>query len=580
MAGPSPLGRLPPRFGGPRPQHPPPCPPAAAALGPVDDLLWWGAGLVAGCGLVVWAGAQLAARIHSGAWLEVGAAQMAGVLLRLPSHLSDPAAAWPAPAAAQLPGPIGFWAAFLTLVALPFAALLGVVRYRHRDDPRGEVRWAAARDLRPLLVRRPTLGRLTLGRWGRRLVAVERRHSLLVLGPTQSLKTSALATPAILEWAGPMVATSVKTDLLDHTLAARSRLGEVFVYDPTATSPYPTATWDPLAACTTWHDAQVTADWLTQAGREELREGDFWYATAATLLAPLLYAAARSGRSMGDVVRWVQTQDEDEVRFELRAGGVPEALQAAEASWKREARTRSSVYTTAEMVLRAFTDPQVAASTAGCDITGRRLLDGGAPSLFVCAPTDEQARLRPLFTALIAHLLRAARTRAATSPQGRLDPPLLVVLDEAANIAPLPDLDTLASTAAGLGIQLVTVFQDLGQIRARYGVRTATVVNNHRAKLALSGLADDETLRYLPLLVGDSEQGRSSITIDPHGRVSTTDATTTQPLASAAEIRQIPPGHGLLVYGHLPPARLRLRPWWKDRRLRRCAVSVARSANG
>ncbi len=42
------------------------------------------------------------------------------------------------------------------------------------------------------------------------------------------------------------------------------------------------------------------------------------------------------------------------------------------------------------------------------------------------------------------------------------------MLDEAANVAPIPDLDALASTGAGQGIQLVTVFQDIAQVNARY----------------------------------------------------------------------------------------------------------------
>jgi hypothetical protein len=75
-----------------------------------------------------------------------------------------------------------------------------------------------------------------------------------------------------------------------------------------------------------------------------------------------------------------------------------------------------------------------------------------------------------------------------------LEPPLLVVLDEAAHIAPLPELDGLAATCASHGIQLVTVWQDLAQVRARYGSRAPTVLNNHRAKVFLPGIADPDTL--------------------------------------------------------------------------------------
>ena len=48
---------------------------------------------------------------------------------------------------------------------------------------------------------------------------------------------------------------------------------------------------------------------------------------------------------------------------------------------------------------------------------------------------------------------RSADRRGQARP---LDPPLLVVLDEAANIAPLAELDGLAATCAGHGVQLLT----------------------------------------------------------------------------------------------------------------------------
>jgi type IV secretion system protein VirD4 len=343
----------------------------------------------------------------------------------------------------------------------------------------------------------------------------------------------------------------------------------VWVYDPTGGSGHggPAATWSPLAGCHTWQAAQRTATWLADAGRSDhgLQDADFWYATAAKLLAPLLFAAATSGRTMADVVRWVDTQEEREVRFELEAAGVIEAIHAAEASWQREERQRSSVYTTAETVLRAFADPAVAASADTSDITAERLLDGHAHTLYVCAPSHEQARLRPLFTALLQQVITAAYERAGSEEP--LPRPLLIVLDEAANIAPLPDLDTLAATAAGVGIQLVTVWQDLAQIHSRYAERAATVVNNHRAKLALSGISDPRTLEYFSRLAGDSEIARTSISRDDSGKTSTTQATHYRRLASDDALRQMGPGEGLLVYGHLPPVRLRLRPWFTTRAL-------------
>ena len=84
-------------------------------------------------------------------------------------------------------------------------------------------RFATPHDLRGLTVRHPEPGRITLGRAGRRMVAIERRHSLLVIGPPQTGKTAGLAIPAILEWPGPVLVTSSKPDVLEATRAARAR---------------------------------------------------------------------------------------------------------------------------------------------------------------------------------------------------------------------------------------------------------------------------------------------------------------------------------------------------------------------
>lgn len=433
--------------------------------------------------------------------------------------------------------------------------------------------WATKRDLRELRVESAEPGRLILGRQGRGLIAAEARASVVVVGPsTISLKTSGFAIPSVLEWDGPVVAASVKSDLLMTTIEHRRSLGRAMVFDPTGVTGFETVKATPLSACGSWRGSMRVAHWLASSARSGgsggLQDGDFWFAAAEKLLAPMLFAAAVSGGEMADVVRWLneEAEAEEDVTSRLTESGSADALSAWNANWNRDERQRSSIYTTAETIIGAFADPRVLDASSRADYTPAGLLDGRANTLYLCAPAHEQDRLRTLFAAMLCELVAVVYEASAQSGKP-IDPPLLIVLDEAANIAPIPDLDGLAATGAGQGIQLVTVFQDLSQVEARWGKRARTIVNNHRAKVFASGIGDPETLSYISQVVGDGEFRQRSETAGDKGRASATEGSQFRDLAPANVVRGAKPGSALLVYGHLPPARLTLRPWFRDREL-------------
>lgn len=546
--------------------------------------------------LSCWLAGGLAAVLDGHRWPRVALRDAPALLAGVLAHPRTPWRAWPAAVRPALPASAAWYyvalAGLWTLVAL--ALVSGArVRARHRGTGGGRpgarrlagqhragASWAGRPEIDGLVVERPGRGRLVLGRSGRRLVAVERGQSLLVVGPTQCGKTSGLAIPALLEWDGPVLATSVKTDLVHDTYHRRAALGRVHVFDPTGVSGLPGAGWSPLAAAHSWSGARRVAAGLCGVARGAgsgggLDDAAFWYATAEKLLAPLLFAAATSGAGIADVVRWVDTGEVGEVLDALELAGVPEAVRAAEASFSREERQRSSVYTTAETVLAAYGDPAVASSCDRHDLDPAALLDGGHHATYLVAPAHEQERLQSVFVAIVRSVVEEAITKS--SRLGRpLDPPLLVVLDEAANVAPLSSLDTVASTAASHGIQLVTVWQDLAQVEARYGPRAATVVNNHRAKLLCSGIADAATLEQASLLVGDEEHAVDSSTVDAAGGWSRTSSVAERRLLPASRLRCLEPGRAVLLYGHLPPIALALRPYYEDASLRRLADTARR----
>ena len=95
------------------------------------------------------------------------------------------------------------------------------------------------------------------------------------------------------------------------------------------------------------------------------------------------------------------------------------------------------------------------------------------------------------------------------------------------------------------------------------------MVNNHRAKVFLSGTSDPRTLDHASHLVGEEELFVPSVTRDPSGSRTVTTSPLRRPLLPPEALRQLPVSNGVLVYGSLPPVRLALRPWFDDAELAR-----------
>ena len=591
--------------------RPPPASPAGptppGGVSPGELLLAGGFAAAVAAGAVLWATGQVAGLVSGGRWPPVGAGEMASVLLRLPGNVGDPARAWPPAARELLPGPLGFYAVLLCLglllLALAFALVgawkragergLSMRRLRRRRHgveglpPRRRrtersARWARVVDVRRLLVAGAEPGRVTLGRVSGRLVAGEPRQSVIVVAPTQTYKTSGFAVPALVEWRGPAVVTSIKTDLVRDSMDARCGAGEVRIFDPIRSSGLRRSSWTPLAQCASWEGARRCAYRLIQASqvaRGAGADGDFWARQGSRYLAPLLFAAQRAKVTMREVVRWVNAGKQDEVRAALGAadGVVADgedadacraALEVLESVWGAEERLRSSLLATVAGAIDAYSDTAVLECSVDSEITAEWLL-AGHNTLYLCAPADEQERLAPLFVALIAEIRAEVYRRAAASGQP-VDPALLLMLDEAANVAPVPDLDVLASTGAGQGLQLVTIVQDLAQVHRRWQAAAETVVNNHTAKIVGSGIACPRTLEYVARLLGDEELRQVSISSQGggFGERSRTESSTWRAIAPANVLREAEPGTGLLVYRSLAPARVELRPWFAEPRLR------------
>ena len=528
-------------------------------------------GIFAAAGFLMFTAGELSGILFSFDRPGAQPSDIPGIIGGVLSNPGKPSSGWPKEARGAVPGPIFY---YLTLLFLIVGAVFLIkfgkefIGNGKKKDPNA-AQWAKSKDIKTLIVPGPGIkGRVILGRTNGKLIATEPRQSVIVLGPTQTGKTTGFAVPAILDWQGPVIAASVKNDLVKDTFKWRKTQGDVWLFDPTRSTGFDyedvRAGWSPLSQAIDWGGARKVASWLAKANKAAgggMSDGDFWFSIAEKALAPYLFAASYAGLDMATVLRWIDTMEEREVLNILQTTGIPEAMTAFRANMARDERTKSSVFTTAETIVNAYNDPLVCESASNPTIFPSELLNGKNNTLYICAPSHEQDRLQTIFTAIVTQMKSSAYELAGKQNK-IIDPPLLIVIDEAANIAPLDDLDAIASTAAGIGIQLVTIFQDMAQIEARYKERARTVVNNHRAKVVLSGISDSGTLEYVSKLIGEEEIDSTSVSFSAQGERSTTESLQQRTLASGSYLRRMKFGEGIVVYGQLAPAKLVLRAWY------------------
>jgi len=429
-------------------------------------------------------------------------------------------------------------------------------------------------------------GRIVIGRTGSRLVATQKRQSVVVFGPPGSGKTSAFAIPNVLEWDGPAVVCSVTSEILQTTERVRTLHGRhAWVYDPTGSVKGAHIGWNPVPQCIDFQKATRLAHHLVSlSDLMSVTQGDFWQSAAADLLGPLFHAAAIGGRNIEEVMVWLSdpraTQSRSPDGKQAVAFGTALAvLDGAKghdaqiaartlrgATLGTAAETMLSFCTTARVSLSVFSTRDGLKSTREqTAIDFDELIDSG-DTLYIVGTEDVQDELRPIFVGLIDALL--VRVGERVQEGRRADKPLLLLLDEAANSAPLTKLPQYAATLRSRDVQLVTIFQDYGQVVRRWGRDNArSILNNHVARVLLPGMADNELLEVFSNLVGERQAVSTTVSEGTHGP-STSETHKWERLAPVNELRTLPAGHAVLIHGNTPPAKVRLRPYYRERQWR------------
>lgn len=396
--------------------------------------------------------------------------------------------------------------------------------------------------------------------------------SILLIGPPRSGKGLHVVINAILDAPGAVVTTSTRPDNLSATLRARQRIGQVAVFDPQhlAAGLLAGLRWSAVRGCEDPLTAMIRARGLASAtglSAGGVESGGFWEGKTRTALQGLLHAAALDHRPPADLFRWTldPTAAADAVAIlnssPSAATGWAESL---ESMIDADPRTRDSIWQGVSLALGALADPRVLDAVTprdGEDFDPEAFLTGNG-SLYLLATGAGAGASAALVAALVEDLVETARRLAARSPRARLDPPLLLALDEIANLAPLPSLPTLMAEGGGTGITTMPVLQSLAQARDRWNENQANAIwDASIVKIVLGGASNSRDLQDLSTLIGERDEYTDSVTFGDQGSRSNQRSVRRVPILPPDRIRTLPFGTGITLLRSAPPIITELNPW-------------------
>lgn len=318
---------------------------------------------------------------------------------------------------------------------------------------------------------------------------------IIFAGPRTG-KSSSFGIPHILDASGPVLATENKRGLHDHTRGARELVGKVFTFDPQGIVGEKADWWfNPLATVKDESLAYDLAELFAKAEMESVSSsssGNFFEERATTLLRGLFLAAAVSqGHALPegtapvgqkywlrDVQAWIAAPEAEEpVALSILHGThYDEVFNELIGIYKAAPQERSGVFSTAQVMTKSLSNRQIAEwvnPVPGDGVGARKLFDpvkflDGSNTLYSLSK-DGSGSAKALVTALTVAVCDAAEKKAANLPGGRLATPLVVVLDEAANVCRWPKLPKLYSHYGSRGILIVTILQSYPQGEGVWG---------------------------------------------------------------------------------------------------------------
>jgi type IV secretion system protein VirD4 len=405
--------------------------------------------------------------------------------------------------------------------------------------------------------------------------------SFVAIGPPRQGKSTGIVIPRLKEWPGAAVVTSVRNDVELATMEFRGTENRpVLSLDPEFRSKLDPIRLSLVRGCENPLVAQRRASLLlSQMSTSSGKENDFWSNSAQAVLRILLLIAAESGKEFDSVMKWLKSPKEltdntsdvqkafNNYKNTIPAGWEDELMRIV---GMQARETSEGILQTAVAALEAFVNPKLLeqfsprgapkdpdAETKDEQTDLKEFLKNRG-TLYITASENVQKAIAPVIVVLITEIIEAAKQIA--SEYGRMDPPLLLALDEVANIAPIPNLAEIYSVAGGSGITMLSILQTTAQAKKRWGTDGFQALwGATTVRIILGGVTDMETLKEMAALAGTKTETQVSYSTSDQGS-STSTSTVERERMKPEDFYSLSPGEAMVVGKGQPPIKVKTGP--------------------
>jgi type IV secretory pathway TraG/TraD family ATPase VirD4 len=400
-----------------------------------------------------------------------------------------------------------------------------------------------------------------------------RELGVYVFGPGRG-KTSGIVIRHMIEAPGAAIMTSNKVDGVRETLAGRQDRGRAFIFDPNRIYRRdftPDFVFNPLDYIENAADAKELAAIFEASTRKASdRGGDAQFdTTGRDLLAYFFLAAKLDSQPLATVYDWIARSLGDVVQTILEehdkhgpAATIAGIMLAAD-------KTRSGYFTTAQRMASALADDELLQWTSAEGI--RRFQPEEfitSTDTLVLLSKDGEGSGGALLTALVRTICKTAQ-RAAESNGGRLTVPLVMELDECANIVKWPELPSVYSYYGSLGIILNTYFQSRAQGIDAFGQGGwGTLWDAASNRVFGGGVLDDEFLKTIAALIGEHDEITYGSSTGRDGAMSTSTNTRKVNTMDVAALAALPEWRAIVFNSKCRPVMVQTVPWFRDKTLK------------